>query len=168
MLEVAVGTGLVFTEIVRRNPDGENEGLDLSPAMLARAKKLLGLTKGRYHLQTGNAFDLPFGDASFDLLVNNFMIDLVPEKDFGRLLSEFHRVLKPGGRAVISTMAFGQKWYNRFWHAVARWLPGLLTGCRPVDIGRPLADAGFELSKMETVSQNTFPAAVYLAQKPAT
>jgi len=35
-----------------------------------------------------------------------------------------------------------------------------------VDIGQPLADAGFELSKMETVSQNTFPAAVYLAQNP--
>ena len=35
------------------------------------------------------------------------MIDLVPEKDFGRFLPEFHRVLKPDGRAVISTMALG-------------------------------------------------------------
>jgi ubiquinone/menaquinone biosynthesis C-methylase UbiE len=167
VLEVAVGTGLVFAEIVRRNPGGQNEGLDLSPAMLARAEKLLGSTAGHSHLQTGNAGDLPFGDGSFDLLVNNFMIDLVPEEDFGKVLTEFYRVLKPGGRAVISTMAFGQKWYNRFWHAVARWLPGLLTGCRPVDIRQPLVAAGFELSKMEAVSQSTFPAEVFLVRKPA-
>ena len=167
VLEVAVGTGLVFAEIVRRNPGGENEGLELSPAMLARAEKLLAGKEGHHHLQAGNAYALPFGDGHFDLLVNNFMMDLLPEEDFGKILMEFFRVLKPGGRAVISTMAFGQKWYNRIWHAVARWFPGLLTGCRPVDIRQHLAAAGFELKKWETVSQNTFPAAVYSARKPA-
>ena len=39
ILEVAVGTGIVFEEIVKCNPDGKNVGMDLSPGMLAKAIK---------------------------------------------------------------------------------------------------------------------------------
>ena len=39
ILEVAVGTGLAFYEIVKRNPNGSNSGIDLSEGMLERAKK---------------------------------------------------------------------------------------------------------------------------------
>lgn len=42
VLEVAVGTGLAFEGIVRQNPHGENMGMDLSPGMLARARRRLG------------------------------------------------------------------------------------------------------------------------------
>jgi ubiquinone/menaquinone biosynthesis C-methylase UbiE len=38
-LEVAVGTGLAFYEIVKRNPNGTNTGIDLSQGMLEKAKK---------------------------------------------------------------------------------------------------------------------------------
>ena len=41
LLEVAVGTGVVFERLVRLNPGGENEGVDLSPEMLARAERRL-------------------------------------------------------------------------------------------------------------------------------
>ncbi len=39
VLEVAVGTGLTFAEILKRNPSGRNEGMDLTPAMLDRARR---------------------------------------------------------------------------------------------------------------------------------
>jgi len=39
ILEVAVGTGLAFYEIVQRNPHGQNKGIDLSSGMLEKAKK---------------------------------------------------------------------------------------------------------------------------------
>ena len=40
ILEVAVGTGMAFREILRRNPRGQNRGIDLSPGMLSRASRI--------------------------------------------------------------------------------------------------------------------------------
>ena len=169
ILEVAVGTGLVFKEILKLNPSGINKGIEISPSMLSRANKRLSkLNNSNYMLEIGNAYHLPFKDNSFDLVVNNFMMDLLPEKDFEKILSEFYRVIKPSGRAVISTMAFGQKWYNKFWHWIARKLPDLLTGCRPVSIVRNLEEVGFIIEKTEQVSQNTFPAEIIGAMKQPT
>ena len=169
ILEVAVGTGLVFKEILKRNPSGINKGIEISPSMLSRANKRLSkLNNSNYKLEIGNAYHLPFKDNSFDLVVNNFMIDLLPEKDFEKILSEFYRVIKPSGRAVISTMAFGQKWYNKFWHWIARKLPDLLTGCRPVSIVHNLKEVGFIIEKTEQISQNTFPAEVIGTRKQHT
>ncbi len=166
ILEVAVGTGLVFKEICKRNPNGINKGIEISPSMLLRAEKRMGkLNDSNYVLEIGNAYHLPYEDHSFDLVVNNFMMDLLPEKDFEKILSEFYRVIKPSGRAVVSTMAFGQKWYNKFWHWVARKFPGLLTGCRPVSIAHDLTEAGFVIERTERISQNTFPAEIIGAKK---
>lgn len=166
ILEVAVGTGLVFKEILKRNPSGINNGIEISPSMLLRAiKRLSKLNDSNCKLELGNAYHLPFKYNSFDLVVNNFMIDLLPEKDFEKILSEFYRVLKPSGKAVISIMAIGQKWYNKFWHWIARKFPDLLTGCRPVSIVHNLKEVGFIIEKTEQISQNTFPAEVIGARK---
>ncbi len=57
---MAVGTGLAFYEIVKRNPDGMNIGIDLSEGMLDKAKKRMQKLSGaKYILQQGSAFDLP-------------------------------------------------------------------------------------------------------------
>jgi ubiquinone/menaquinone biosynthesis C-methylase UbiE len=168
ILEVAVGTGLVFKEILKRNPNGVNAGTDLSSSMLSRAqKRLRKLNNKNYKLEIGNAYQLPFADNTFNLVINNFMIDLLPEEDFAIVLAEFYRVLKPNGRAVISTMAFGVKSYNKIWHWLARNFPALLTGCRPVSIAPNLNAVGFTIGKKEQISQNTFPAEVIEAVKPS-
>lgn len=165
ILEVAVGTGLVFAEIVKRNQHGINAGLDLSESMLQRAeKRMKNIPKDRYELHIGNAFKLPFNSQHFDLLINNFMLDLLPEQDFVTVLTEFKRVLKPGGRIVVSTMTFGRKWYNRTWHLVANYLPSLLTGCRPIAIGPYLMQVGYDIVDSVYISQNTFPSEVTTAR----
>ncbi len=169
ILEVAVGTGQVFKEILKRNPGGKDNGIDISPSMLTRANKRISkLNHGNYILEIGNAYHLPFKDNSFDLVVNNFMIDLLPVNDFEKVISEFYRVLRPSGRAVISTMAFGQKWYNKCWHWIAKKIPDLLTGCRPVSIVNDLKEVGFQIEKIEQISQNTFPAEIIIAMKQPT
>ena len=166
ILEVAVGTGLVFMKIVKQNPQGINEGMDISTSMLLRAeKKLKKLDKNSFHLQIGNAYQLPFNDDTFNLVVNNFMIDLLPENDFEKVLAEFYRVLKPSGRVVISTMAFGKKWYNKIWHWMAKKFPALLTGCRPISLSNYLQKTGFINIEVEQISQNTFPSEVLCAEK---
>jgi len=164
ILEVAVGSGLMFAEVVRQNPRGRTEGIDLSPHMLARAQaRLRRFPADGCRLQQGSAYHLPFDDDSFDLILNNFMFDLLPEADFTAVLAEFKRVLKPDGRAVIAVFGFGDKWYHRFWGGVARYLPSLLTGCRPIRLDDALAQAGYHVIQTSSISQNTFPATVLKA-----
>ncbi|MEE9464088.1 MAG: methyltransferase domain-containing protein [Candidatus Neomarinimicrobiota bacterium] len=167
VLEVAVGTGLYFARIVAANPTGRNEGVELSPAMLTKAlARLEAIESDNYHLQSGDARGLPFPDASFDLLANNYMLDLLPEADFDPVLAEFHRVLKPGGRLVVSTMAPGPRWYHRFWGWLADSYPALLTNCRPISIAGQVEAAGFTVNNRTFVSQNTFPSEIVSAGKP--
>ena len=169
ILEVAVGTGSLFEEIVKRNKSGRSVGIDISPSMLSHAeKRLRNFDRNSFHLQIANAYQLPFEARNFDLIINNFMLDLLPEGDFVAILSEFSRVLKPSGRVVISTMAFGRKWYNKMWDRIARQFPSLLTGCRPVSMHEYLAIAGYHNIRSEYLSQNTFPSEVLRAEKGST
>lgn len=166
ILEVAVGTGKVFEKIVVHNPGGTNIGIDLSPEMLKRSEKTLRkrhLTN--FELREGNVLNLEFPDDSFNILVNNFMIDLMPAEYFDRIASEFNRILKPGGIAVISTFSFGYKRIHKFWQKIAEKYPGLLTGCRPVSIKENLEKAGFLIENDEQISQNTFPSEIIRARK---
>jgi ubiquinone/menaquinone biosynthesis C-methylase UbiE len=166
ILEVAVGTGAVFAEIVQQNENGMTEGIDVSPSMMAKAdERMKKYPKERYRLQIASAYKLPFDSNSFDLLVNNFMLDLLPEKDFLLILSEYYRVLKPGGRVVLSTMSFGTRWYHKMWFWISKHFPTLMTGCRPISIRSYLMQAKFNSVESIFVSQNTFPSEVLRAKK---
>ena len=166
VLEVAVGTGRLFSQIVKLNPHGRNEGIDFSPDMLAHARRRLqGMPATAYRLQQGSAYELSYADGSFDLLFNTYMLDLLPEQDFPKVLSEFRRVLKPDGKMVLVSFGFGTYWFNRFWYWLAKAFPALLTNCRPVRIGRTVALAGFHNLHVEHVSQNTFPSDIVVAEK---
>jgi len=168
VVEVAMGTGRLFEKVIKLNPSGVNEGMDLSPAMLEHARRRLqrSAQAGSYHLQEGNAYQLPYASENFDLLFNTFMLDLLPIEDYPKILGEFMRVLKPGGRLAIAYFSAGQKWYNRVWPWVAKYFPSLLTGCRPVAPEAALRQAGFEILQQEAISQNTFPSSIILARKP--
>lgn len=166
ILEVAVGTGRLFAKIVAQNPNGRNEGVDISPNMLFRARQRLArMPTAAWNLQIGNAYDLPYKDSTFDLVFNTYMLDLLPEEDFPKVLREFHRVLRPGGRLVIVTFGFGKFWYNRFWFWLARRFPALLTNCRPVRLSDVIEKNGFRILHTEFVSQNTFPSDIAIAAK---
>ena len=161
VLEVAVGTGLTFEEILESNPSGRNEGVDLTAAMLERAEKRASKTQVTgYNLQVADAYDLPFDDGSFDVLVNNYMFDLLPETDFPVVLKEFRRVLRPGGRLAMVNMTHGMRWYNGVWSLLYRLDPALLGGCRSVALLPFVQAAGFRDTTREYVSQFTFPSEV--------
>ena len=167
ILEVAVGTGELFEQIVKMNTEGKNEGIDLSPSMLENAKKKLNNENPKnYNLTEGDAFNLKYSDNEFDLIINNYMFDLLPEKDFARILHEFDRVLKPGGRVAVSTMSLGNKWYNKMWFYISKYFPDLMTGCRPIDLKVFIKESGFENLVSISISQNTFPSEIIRAEKP--
>jgi len=167
VLEVAVGTGLAFEKILRANPSGRNEGIELTEAMLARAKRRAARTgTDNYHLRHGDAYALDYPDGDFDVLINNYLFDLLPRQDFLTVLTEFKRVLRPGGRLAMVNMTMGQRGYNRVWEAIYRLNPALLGGCRGIFILPVLEECGFINTKREYVSQMTFPSEVVLAVAP--
>ncbi|MGF1670194.1 MAG: class I SAM-dependent methyltransferase [Balneolaceae bacterium] len=167
VLEVATGTGLLFEELVKRNPGGYTAGIDISREMLAKAKKRLRPYQKNNHfdLKLASVYDIPFGNRRFDFLINNYMFDLFPEKDFEPILISYHKKLKPGGKVIICSMTNPEKWYQMHWEWLAENLPDLLTGCRPVSMLPYLVNTGFRITKQTIVSQLTFPSEVIIAAK---
>ena len=167
VLEVAVGTGLAFAEILKANPTGRNVGIDLTEAMLTHARQKASAIDGANpELLIGDAYHLEFPDESFDVLVNHYMFDLLPEGDFRRVLSGFHRVLRPGGRLALVNMTLPATWYESIWRGVYRIYPKAMGGCRGVRLAPHLNQLEFEIVRIEHVSQLTFPSEVILAVKP--
>jgi ubiquinone/menaquinone biosynthesis C-methylase UbiE len=163
VLEVAVGTGLAFREIVRMNPNGQNFGIDLTQAMLDKAREKIGQTQANFRLSIGDAYDLRFENAQFDVLINNYMFDLLPEADFITVLNEFRRVLKPGGRLVLINMTKGERFYQNFYEFLYQINPRWMGGCRGVLLANTLSKAGFKNISREMTSQLGFPSEILTA-----
>jgi ubiquinone/menaquinone biosynthesis C-methylase UbiE len=166
ILEVAVGTGLAFYEIVRRNRNGWNLGIDILPGMLDKARKRLGkLSQANYELKLGNAFHLPAEDEQFDLLLNNYMFDLISFKEMDAILEEFKRVIKKGGSLVLVNMTKGERFGSGVYDLIFRLSPKSMGGCRGVKICERLMIHGFQIETREYHQQLLFPSEVIVAHK---
>ena len=166
ILEVAVGTGGTFAEVLRRNPNGDNAGIDLTPEMLARARARVEKSGVPFSLAVGDATKLDFPDGHFDLVLNAYMFDLLPETDFARVLGEMRRVLRPGGRLLLTNMARGRRLRHRVYEALYRMRPSLMGGCRGVTLRPHLETAGFQVTHEEYLSQLGFPSEILIATTP--
>ena len=101
VVDVGCGAGLdslVASRMV--GPDGQVVGVDMTPAMLERARSSasdMGATNVRFDL--GFAEQLPVPEAWADVVISNGVLNLFPDKLAG--LREMARVLKPGGRLQL-------------------------------------------------------------------
>jgi demethylmenaquinone methyltransferase/2-methoxy-6-polyprenyl-1,4-benzoquinol methylase len=101
LLDVCTGTADMALEAARQFPDARIVGVDFSHPMIAlgAAKIERARLADRVRLQAAPAEALPFPDDSFDAATVAFGLRNLPDRHRG--LREMHRVLKPGGRAVI-------------------------------------------------------------------
>jgi ubiquinone/menaquinone biosynthesis C-methylase UbiE len=167
ILEVAFGTGLALCEIVKRNRQGQNLGIDLSKGMLRKtAQRLRRLGKVNYSLQIGTAFDLDLENECVDLLMNNYMFDLIAFEDMGRVLAEFRRVLRRGGKLILVNMTEGEGWGSQIYDWLYNLSPKLMGGCRGVKLSELLQEYGFKVDVREYYQQLLFPSEVIRAYKP--
>jgi len=97
ILDVGCGTGLLLEQLGRTHPEAELVGLDLTPRMLGIAQHRLA---GRAALVAADAATLPFRDAHFDTVVSSSVLHYLP--DPRRALGEWRRVLRPGGRLIVT------------------------------------------------------------------
>ena len=115
VLEVGVGTGLSFDDY---DATTEITGIDLSAPMLAKARAKMAT--GRYpwvkDIREMDAHAMTFADASFDCVVAQFVITLVENPE--QVLSECHRVVKPGGRIILVNHLYSETGLAA---AVERW-----------------------------------------------
>jgi len=97
ILETAAGTGVVTEALHHALPEAEIVATDLNAPMLEQASRRLGGSSVRF--QPADAQQLPFADASFDLVVCQFGVMFFPDKI--RANSEAHRVLREGARYLL-------------------------------------------------------------------
>lgn len=102
VLDLGSGAGtdsLIAAQMV--GEQGHVTGIDMTPEMLAKARAAtveMGATNVEF--VEGEVERLPFPDASFDVVISNGVIDLVPDKD--AVFTELFRVLGPGGRIQVA------------------------------------------------------------------
>lgn len=174
MLEIGYGTGHSLVALAKAvGSNGHVDGVDISDGMHRVASRRIdeaGL-RAICTLKVAAIPPLPYGDNEFDGVTMSFTLELFPLDVIPQVLAECRRVLKPGGRIAVVSMALSRagekdsllektyKWMHRhFPHIV---------DCQPIDSGGALTDAGFVIQHDEERKIWTMPVTVALATAPA-
>lgn len=154
ILDIGTGPGLLAFDIARLVGDaGRLVGLDAAPAMITMAKTRLAALPQAECIE-GDATALGFADASFDAAVSTQVYEYVA--DMPKALAELHRVLRPGGRALI----LDTDWRSIVWHSsdpermervLACWDDHLADPHLPARLRPLLTRAGFATLRVEIV-----------------
>ena len=108
VLDLGSGAGMdSLVAALMVGEQGSVTGIDMTPEMVAKAHSgaaELGLSNVTF--VEGEAEILPFDDSSFDVLISNGVIDLIPDKN--AVFSSIYRVLVPGGRIQIADVTIQQ------------------------------------------------------------
>lgn len=144
VLDLGSGGGLdVLLASKRVGATGKAIGVDMTPDMIERARAgaaRIGATNVEFHL--GRIDQLPLPDASVDCVISNCVINLAPDK--AAVFREILRVLKPGGRMVVSDIALRQPLPASVANSVQA-LVGCIAGALLIsDYERLLKDSGFK------------------------
>lgn len=144
VVDLGSGGGLdVFLAAKMVGPTGRAIGIDMTPAMIERARANAqsgGYTNVEFYLSTIDTIPLP--DSSVDCLISNCVLNLAPDKP--SVFREIARVLKPGGRVAVSDIALKQQVPEAVLQSVAAYV-GCIAGAILIDDYRAgLLAAGFE------------------------
>lgn len=152
-----LGSGAGFDAFLAARGVGETGrviGVDMTPAMLAKARA--NAQAGGYanvEFRLGEIEHLPVADGSVDAVISNCVINLSPEK--GQVFREAFRVLRPGGRLLVSDIVLTGPLPDRLRASAAAWagcIAGAVSRERYLDLVR---QAGFE--EIEVVGEEPFP-----------
>jgi arsenite methyltransferase len=122
VLDLGAGAGMdAFLAARAVGPSGRVIGVDMTPEMVERARenaRKVGAANVEFRL--GEIERLPVADASVDLVISNCVINLSPDKE--AVFAEAFRVLKPGGRMVVSDLVLKQPLPDDVRHSVEAYV----------------------------------------------
>jgi ubiquinone/menaquinone biosynthesis C-methylase UbiE len=172
VVEIGFGTGNEVLDLAERvGASGRVAGIDVSSGMLAVAQRKIAQKKPQapIDLRVGDARKLPFDDGAFDAAYSSFTLELFADEDIPVVLAEVKRVLKPGGRIGVVSMAevkAGQKAsaLEKTYIWMHRHFPHIVD-CRPIDLAGLVSAAGYRIARNTELAIWTMPVAVVVAMK---
>jgi arsenite methyltransferase len=144
VVDLGCGGGLdVLLAAGKVGPTGRAIGVDMTPAMIERARQNAaqqGAANVEFHLATIDRLPLP--DASADCIISNCVINLAPDKR--TVFREMFRVLKPGGRVAVSDIVLKKQLPAEVSQSVLAYVGCIAGAVSVADYERDLRAAGFE------------------------
>ena len=144
VLDLGSGAGFdVFLASRAVGPKGRVIGVDMTPEMIEKARD--NAVKAKVYnvdFRLGNIEELPVNSEAVDLVISNCVVNLSPEKD--KVFTETFRVLKPGGRLLVSDLVLIKPLSEELKNSVEAYV-GCVSGASMKDEYLQLMwDAGFE------------------------
>lgn len=144
VLDLGSGAGFdCFLAADRVGKTGRVIGVDMTPEMIERAAENArkdGIENVEFRL--GDIEHLPVEDGSVDVIISNCVINLAPDK--GRVFSEAFRVLKPGGRLMVSDIVLTKPLPDFVKNSVAAYIGCVAGAALKEDYLGAMKQAGFE------------------------
>lgn len=163
VLDLGSGGGIdVFLAAQKVGPRGRAIGVDMTEAMVERARasaQKMGMTNVEFLL--GEIESLPLEDASVDVVISNCVINLAPDKS--RVFREAFRVLKPGGRLIVSDIVTRGSMTDPMKNDLSAWAGCLAGALEDQEYLKIIAEAGFEQVEVIAHSAMPEPASFYSA-----
>ena len=155
VLDLGSGGGFdCFLAAGRVGKSGRVIGVDMTPEMLDTARR--NAAKGDYgnvEFRLGEIENLPVGDAVVDVIISNCVINLSPAKP--RVFREAFRVLKPGGRLMVSDMVLLRPLPDFIMHSAAAYIGCVGGAVLKDDYLEAIRGAGFK--EVEVIEGNNMP-----------
>ena len=146
ILDAGCGTGAILQRL--GNPQ-MNVGVDLAPEAISFCRE-----RGLNNVRQGNVCALPFEDASFDAVISSSVLYHEWVGDVPAAVREMHRVLRPGGLALINVPAF------RILHSAHDDAVMTAHRFRKPEIRKLLLDQNFTIQRLSYWTSLLFPFAV--------
>lgn len=165
VLDLGSGAGIdCFLAAKKVGPKGRVIGVDMTPEMLDRARenaRKSGLANVEFRL--GEIENLPVADGTVDVIISNCVINLSTDKP--RVFREAFRVLKPGGRLLVSDLTLKKPLPPEIRGSVEAYVACIAGAMVKEDYLGAIREAGFK--DVEVASEKAFPAELVLEDSPA-
>jgi arsenite methyltransferase len=143
VLDLGSGGGIdCFLAAREVGPTGRVIGVDMTPAMIERARgNLVKVAATNVEFRLGEIEHLPVADGSVDAIISNCVVNLSPDKP--QVFREARRVLKPGGRLVVSDLVLTRELGDELRRNVDLYVGCVAGASRKEEYLQLMRDAGF-------------------------
>ena len=143
VLDLGSGAGMdAFLAAREVGPSGRVIGVDMTPDMIERAREnARGAGVANVEFRLGEIERLPVADASVDIVISNCVINLSTDKP--AVFAEAFRVLKPGGRMVVSDLVLKQPLSDDVRHSVEAYVGCVAGASLQTEYLALIREAGF-------------------------